>query len=232
MKFPVVRIILALLVLSASDILAQDNATIQGYVMDDISSMPYSNVEVMVFSSDDHASPVANAMTNASGYYSVQVPAGRHYRVVISGRDFSDSYTTKLLEEGVVYPINFKGQVETNVEARVVEKYGFWIVVVVALVILSIILADQFFLRRRRIISGLERESRELETRIEKTEIKEGDEVSRLRKERDQIGYMINLTKIKFHKRNIDEESFREIVRDYQKKLIEIEAKLNELGEK
>ena len=43
---------------------------------------------------------------------------------------------------------------------------------------------------------------------------------------------MITLTKAKFHRREIDEESFREITRDQQEKLIELESEIKELEKK
>lgn len=215
----------------ASQVTAQGNATIYGYIRDDVSGMPYTNREVKIFSSDDHTTPEAITQTNASGYYSMQVPAGRYYNVVVQiGEGFSDSSMTGMLAEGGVNQVNFIGHVETHVETRVIEKYGFWMVVVVAFVILGIIFADQIFLRKKRLLSELEQEKQKIEAKLEQNEkIDDVDDISKLKKERDQVEYMINLTKIKFHKRKIDEESFREIARDYQKKLIEIEAKLDRL---
>jgi len=53
------------------------------------------------------------------------------------------------------------------------------------------------------------------------------DKTSMLIKRKEDIEYMINLSRIKYYKRRIDKESFREIIKDYQKQLIEIEAELN-----
>jgi len=54
-------------------------------------------------------------------------------------------------------------------------------------------------------------------------------ELKRLNDEKRSIEEMIRLAQIKFHKRKLDEESFREIVRDQQKRLIEIEARIRDL---
>ena len=41
---------------------------------------------------------------------------------------------------------------------------------------------------------------------------------------------MIEMTKAKYHTRAIDEKSFSNIIEDYQKRLIEIEAKLRKMS--
>ncbi len=50
-----------------------------------------------------------------------------------------------------------------------------------------------------------------------------------LENERNRIKDMMRMTKIKYHKREIDEESFREIIRDYEKRLIEVEEKIKDV---
>lgn len=57
----------------------------------------------------------------------------------------------------------------------------------------------------------------------------ESDELKRLQEERERIEELIRSTKVKYHKREIDEESFREIVKDYQKELMEINLKIEEM---
>ena len=116
------------------------------------------------------------------------------------------------------------------------KDIGFRVVVIVAVVILLIILIDQIYLRKRREIKELDKERQKLEEKMgtsgEAPDLRftgrEG-ELMGLKKEKTQFEYMINLTNIKYHTRKLDEESFREIVRDYQKKLIEIEIKIKEL---
>lgn len=55
------------------------------------------------------------------------------------------------------------------------------------------------------------------------------DELDKLREEKEQIEELIRRTKVKYHKRELDEESFREIVKDYQKQLMEINVRIWEL---
>jgi hypothetical protein len=47
---------------------------------------------------------------------------------------------------------------------------------------------------------------------------------------RNEINGLIELSRIKYMKRQLDEESFKEIARDYQKTLIEIEGEIKKLG--
>ncbi len=56
-----------------------------------------------------------------------------------------------------------------------------------------------------------------------------GELLKELTENKDRIQYLIELTKTKYYKRELDEESFRELIRDNQKKLIEIEVKINEM---
>jgi hypothetical protein len=58
------------------------------------------------------------------------------------------------------------------------------------------------------------------------------DELTQLQEEKNQIDELIKRTKVKYHKRELDEESFREIVKDYQKQLMEINVKIWDLEKK
>lgn len=55
-------------------------------------------------------------------------------------------------------------------------------------------------------------------------------QIKKLLGEKKTIEEMIELAKVKYHKRKLDEESFREIVRDNQKRLIEVETKIRDMG--
>ncbi len=55
------------------------------------------------------------------------------------------------------------------------------------------------------------------------------DELTQLQEQKDHLEELIKRTKVKYHKRELDEESFREIVKDYQKQLMEINVKIWEL---
>lgn len=54
-------------------------------------------------------------------------------------------------------------------------------------------------------------------------------ELEKLEKERDIIQELIKKAKLMYHKREIDEESFREIIKDYQKQMMENSMKIKEL---
>lgn len=51
-------------------------------------------------------------------------------------------------------------------------------------------------------------------------------ELDSLRKEKEELEEAINIAKIKFYKRQMDEDSYKEIVKDHQEKLTRIEAKM------
>ena len=53
-----------------------------------------------------------------------------------------------------------------------------------------------------------------------------------LKEKKERIEYLIRLAEEKYHTRKLDSESFREIVRDNQVKIMEIEAKMNEINQK
>lgn len=55
------------------------------------------------------------------------------------------------------------------------------------------------------------------------------DELEKLQERSKWIAELIKQTKIKYHKRDIDEESFREIVKEYQKELMELDLKVRVL---
>lgn len=57
----------------------------------------------------------------------------------------------------------------------------------------------------------------------------ESDEIKKLQDEKGRLEELIKNTKAKYHRREIDEESFREIVKDYQKELMEINVKIGKM---
>jgi len=69
--------------------------------------------------------------------------------------------------------------------------------------------------------------------KLEKSFEPEGEsELEKLRAEKKRLDGMIELTKSKYHRREIDETGFKNIITEYQKQLIEIEAKIGKLEEK
>ena len=57
-------------------------------------------------------------------------------------------------------------------------------------------------------------------------EEKEPKTVEELQAEKDEIEGRMAIAKAKYHRRELDEESFREIIRDNQKRLIDLELKI------
>lgn len=54
--------------------------------------------------------------------------------------------------------------------------------------------------------------------------------LKRLRDKRDETQQMIEITKKKFYERDLDQESFRELIRDYEKNLIKLESKIDKIN--
>ncbi len=54
----------------------------------------------------------------------------------------------------------------------------------------------------------------------------QGQSVEDLTRQKEEIEKMLEIAKAKYHRRELDEESFREIVRDNQKRIIELELKI------
>jgi hypothetical protein len=220
-------ICISLLLLSCSQISAESNATIYGFVTDQNTGEPFKEVKVEIFYSTDHSTPIATLTTDSKGFYNSTVPANRNYDIYVRLGKTNPMRAT-YVGEGYVQQVDFGISMKSSFES-ITEEGGFWIVVAVAVVILGIILVDQLYLRKKRVMRELEVERKRLEGKLEGEVEGVEDELTTLKKERDRIEYMINLTKTKFHKRKLDEESFREIVRDYQKRLIEIETRIKEL---
>jgi 5-hydroxyisourate hydrolase-like protein (transthyretin family) len=221
-------ICISLLILSCSQITAESNATIYGFVTDQNTGEPFKEVKVEIFYSTDHSTPIATLTTDSKGFYNTTVSENRNYDIYVRLGKTNPMQTT-YVGEGYVQQVDFKIGMKSVGGENITEEGGFWIVVAVAVVILGVILVDQLYLRKKRVMRELEVERKRLEEKLEDKIEGSEDELTTLKKERDRIDYMINLTKTKFHKRKLDEESFREIVRDYQKRLIEIETRIKEL---
>lgn len=196
------------LLLLASVCCGQQAATIEGNVRDGKTGQSMGGVKVDVYTSEDHVNVIATTHTDDNGYYSVQVAPGRYYDIYLRIGDVNPNQrTNSVVEPRGVYTLNFNIATESSYSSGVVEKYGFGVVVAVAGFILLLILVDQLVLRKS---------------------IREPT-LSELKKQRQQIEEMTALTKAKYHRREIDEESYREITRDQQEKLIELESKIREL---
>jgi len=186
-----------------------DYSVIQGYVTDLKTGASIQSVKVEVFDSQDHSKPQVSAVTDQKGFYSVEVPVGSYYDVyLVSGEARPNQRTTEAVRAGVVYTVNFKIDSESDYSATIVEKYGIELAAGAAAVFLLAVAADQLLLRRRPKAPGLKE----------------------LKDERDRILQMLEMAKTKYHRREMDEDSLRQITKDKQERLIELESKIRELG--
>ncbi len=205
------RLVLAVSVvvlLSASYAAAEGTATIEGYVRDSNSGNSIPGLRVDVYSADDHGNIVGGGRTDGNGFYSVNVSAGRYYDVYLRTEVGNPNQrTTEDVREGAVYPVNFNVAVESSYQNTIIDKYGIGIVIAVALLVVILIVYDQVSSRKKS----------------------RGPDLGELRRERDQLREMVNMAKAKYHRREIDEESFREITRDQQERLIELESRIKVL---
>jgi len=200
---------------------------VQGHVRDQDTGRPMKGIVVEIYDTNNPAKPVANSTTDESGYYKFDVEPNRNYDIYVRLGKVNPSKTIYVGTGGAIQ--DFRLSTKGN-WVEITEESGLWVVVVVAIFIILFIIFDQLYLKKRRMLKALEKETSELEKKLDKDVVEgETNELDSLKKERDRLKYMINRTKIKYHKREIDEESFREIVRDYQKKLIEVETKIEEI---
>lgn len=217
-----------LLFLSPLGACQDDQAFIEGTVLDANTGAPLADVQIDIYPADDHSTATASTATNQAGRYNATVPAGPNYDIYVRfGADHPRQQTGATSPNGQ-YIRNFEISQAATSTTQDVEKYGFWLVVAVAGLIVFLILVDQLVLRKKRVMSELERERLMLEQQIASHagQADELTELAGLEKEKHKIEYMINTTRTKYHRNQIDEETFREIVRDYQKQLIEVEAKI------
>jgi len=167
-----------------------------------------ADMTVEVTASNDPTTVVASIRTDSRGYYSTTVPSGKLYDIWI--RDVNPNpqqRTPSVVKDGDTSTFNFRVDIQSSYQNIILEKYGYWIVIAVAALVLAAIILDQMLLHRKS----------------------KGPGLAELKRQRDQMQEMVNLAKSKYHKREIDEESFREITRDQQEKLIEVESKIREL---
>ena len=208
------RAVISLIILTAvmpAFSTAVSTAFIEGYVTDKDTGRPFEKVLVETFNVSDHTNPVTACETDKRGYYNMSVPPGNYDVYVRVGK--SNPTQSVYVQGGEIQTINFKVRMESVVEDIPVETLGFGIVIAIAILIVIVIAIDQLFLKKKRSVEGSATE-------------KPKETLEDLEKEKAQIDHMIELTRQKYHQRKINEESFREIIRDYQEKLIEIEAKI------
>ena len=222
MKKTIILFLVASLLAAAG---AQQNAIIYGYVLDEKTGAPLDKVVVEIFASDDPSRAIVSRYTDSRGFFNASVQGNKNYEIYVRLGDKNPKQSV-YVTGGAIQEVRFVVSMETINEQNIIEQPYFLVFAVIAVLVIGVILFDEVYMRRRK-ISALETDKEKLKNRIESTV--ELDEVSTLEKKRDRIELMIKMAQLKFHKRKLDDESFREIVRDKQKDLIEIEARLSEL---
>jgi len=99
-----------------------------------------------------------------------------------------------------------------------------FIVLVLAIIVLYLMFINVFS-RKRDILEIGPEEIRKM------NDAELGDLLHRLEIKKTKIEYMLKIAKSKYHKREMDEESLREITKENQEKLLRIEVKMKELGD-
>jgi len=99
-----------------------------------------------------------------------------------------------------------------------------FIVMVLAITVIYLMFINVFS-RRRDILEIEPKDIRKM------NDAELGDLLHRLEIQKEKIEYMLKIAKSKYHKREMDEESLREITKKNQEKLLRIEMKMKELGE-
>lgn len=110
----------------------------------------------------------------------------------------------------------------------------FWIIFFLLLILLVIgLILFILFLLKVPIFRIEERNILEIQPEeiVRMSDSEKKDLLQKLQDKKRRVEYMIDLTKRRYYQREMDEESFREIVRDHQKKLIDIETKIKEMEE-
>ncbi|MDD5111645.1 MAG: carboxypeptidase-like regulatory domain-containing protein [Candidatus Altiarchaeota archaeon] len=203
---------------------ASQKAFIEGSVTDTATGKPFMNVSLDVFVASDPSNPYATVRTDERGRYNISVDDGNYEIYVRVGA--TNPRQSVYVHAGEIQQLNFKISMKSISEEQLSSNWMFWVQVGIAALIIGIIAVDQLFFKRKRVLSDLAAERGRLEAELKKGEEGGQDDLGKLRKDRSQLEYMINLTRTKYHQRSINEESFREIIRDYQEKLIEVEARI------
>jgi len=223
LNFGRVPLLLAVVLLMPLPVVAAGTASIDGHIIDKDTGKHLAGLLVEAINVSD-GKTVASSITDESGYYSMNVSPG-NYDVFVRIGEKQPSQSL-FVQTGQIQSLDFKISMKSISEQQMTQSPLFWAQIILAGFILLIIIIDQLFFKRKRILSDLAAERSRLEVELKKGDETSRDEISKLKKDKSQLEYMINLTRTKYHERSINEESFREIIRDYQEKLIEVEAKM------
>lgn len=196
------------MLLAPSLAMAAEQAMVSGLVRDADTGAGLSGLTVEVYKSGEYDKPVSKSTTDEGGRYEVAVESGFYYDAYLRyGGSNPTMRTPEAARGGRTYELNFNIKESSNFTEVVVGKYGIWVVVAVALIVLALIVIDIMSSRR-----------------------KSGSSPADFRKERDEIQKMLDISHEKYLKREIDEETFKSITSAKQERLIELESKLKEHG--
>ncbi|MFH0862522.1 MAG: carboxypeptidase-like regulatory domain-containing protein [Candidatus Altiarchaeota archaeon] len=188
---------------------AEGSTLIEGTVQDGNTGKSISEVTVEAYRSEDHSKAVNSTKTDEKGGYSMSVEPGVYYDVYLRTGDQSPNQrTNEAVKQDGVYKLNFNIVGESTFEGKIVEKYGLGLVLLAVAVVIGAIAWDHLGSKNR------------------------GPTPDELKAEKAEIEKMIEMTRVKYHKRQIDEETLKNIVKDKQERLIEIESKIRELDGK
>ncbi len=186
---------------------AQDLAVIQGVVTDGGTGESLAGISVVVYAAEDHSKPVNAEITDETGHYIITVPPGKFYDIYLRlGDSNPNQRTPEAVNSGVEYNLNFKIMRESSFSNEIIETYGVWIVVAFAGIFFLIVVYDSLIGKRKKSPS-----------------------VKDLEKQKKEIENVLEIARTKYHKREIDEGSFKQITTDKQQKMIELESKIQSL---
>lgn len=195
------KIVFLILFLVTYNVIAE--ATIQGVVLDGKSGMAFSGESVVIYISEDRSKPYGQTVTDEKGFYLFRVEPGFYYDVYVrKGEPNPNQRTKESVKEDRVYTLNFNIIDDSTYTSLESDSNIIWIIGAFAGIVILTIVYDMFF-------GGKKNPSKK-----------------DLENERDELKRTINLAREKYHKRELDEESFRNIISAQQTKIIEIEAKI------
>ena len=184
---------------------AEGSTLIEGTVQDGNTGKSIPGVAVEVYRSEDHSRAVNSTKTDEKGDYSVSVEPGFYYDVYLRTGDASPNQrTNEAVKPDGMYKLNFNIVGESTFEGKIVEKYGLGLVLLAVAVVIGVIAWDHLGSK------------------------KAGPTLKDMTAEKAEIEKMLEMTRVKYHKRQIDEETLKNIVKDKQERLIELESKIRE----
>lgn len=161
-----------------------------------------------------------------------QLPVFEDYTLSKAGNLRVDAYVkVGGLEEVVVsqnYIIQQRGPgdvILVDQPQQIMEKsanVSTWVHLVLALIAVVAVIGVILVLYR-------EKKRQRKRVKIITTDLSEALELDQLKKQRDEIEDMIKVAKVKYYKRALDEDTYKDIVTENQRKLIQIEARIEKV---